>query len=184
MLCLTLLRLTFFTSRLNNQVPKYISWKCGPDGWAVDAMLADWTSLDRMYAFPPFSLLPAVFQKMDREKVDILVVLPLWRTQSWWPHMLLDLVDTPVVLDHHKQILRHPQYPDVQHPLFPKTKLLACLLSGNASKSKAFRASLPLSSSLPGDQRQGSRMKLFSENGYNFVIENKSIACVPLSQRF
>ncbi|GFR90208.1 reverse transcriptase/ribonuclease h/methyltransferase [Elysia marginata] len=27
-----------FASRLNNQVPKYISWKCDPDAWAVDAM--------------------------------------------------------------------------------------------------------------------------------------------------
>ncbi|GFR74904.1 hypothetical protein ElyMa_003905300 [Elysia marginata] len=117
-----------FASRLNNQIPKYISWKCDPDAWAVDAMLADWTSLDRMYAFSPFSLLPAVFQKMDREKVDILVVLPLWRTQSWWPHMLSGLVDMPVVLDHHKQILWHPQYLDVQHPLFPKNKIVGLSL--------------------------------------------------------
>ncbi|GFS00317.1 reverse transcriptase/ribonuclease h/methyltransferase [Elysia marginata] len=117
-----------FASRLNVQVPKYISWKCDQGAWAVDAMLAAWTSLDRMYAFPLFSLLPAVFQKMHREKVDILVVLPLWRTQSWWSHMLSDLVDTPVVLDHHKQILRHPQYPAVQHPLFPKNKFVGLSL--------------------------------------------------------
>ena len=77
-----------FASRLNNQVANYVSWKCDPGAWAIDALLVDWQSLRQMYAFPPFSLLPAVFQKMDREKVDVLVILPLWTTQSWWPQML------------------------------------------------------------------------------------------------
>ena len=92
-----------FASRLNNQVANYVSWKCDPGAWAIDALLVDWQSLRQMHAFPPFSLLPAVFQKMDREKVDVLVILPLWTTQSWWPQMLQRLISVPIVLDPRKK---------------------------------------------------------------------------------
>ena len=170
-----------FASRLNNQVANYVSWKCDPGAWAIDALLVDWQSLRQMYAFPPFSLLPAVFQKMDREKVDVLVILPLWTTQSWWPQMLQRLIIVPIVLDPRKRVLIYPQYPELKHPLFPQTKLLACPLSGNAWKAEVFRATLPLSSSLLGDQPPGSHMRRTSESGYTFAVGDKLITCAPLS---
>ena len=70
--------------------------------------------------------------------------------------MLQRLISVPIVLDPRKRVLIHPQYPELKHPLFPRTKLLACPLSGNAWKAEVFRATLPLSSSLLGDQPPGS----------------------------
>ena len=52
-----------FASRLNNQVPNYVSWKGDPGAWAIDAMLVDWRPMQKMYAFPPFSLVPGVFRR-------------------------------------------------------------------------------------------------------------------------
>ena len=37
-----------FASRLNNQVTKYVSWKCDPGALAIEALLVDWQSLRQM----------------------------------------------------------------------------------------------------------------------------------------
>ena len=37
------------------------------------------------YAFPPFSILPRVLQKVRADKAQGVLIVPRWPTQVWWP---------------------------------------------------------------------------------------------------
>ena len=55
--------LDFFAYRVNYQLPRYVSWISGPNAVGVDAFTLDWGA-QYNYAFPPFSLIPQVLQKI------------------------------------------------------------------------------------------------------------------------
>ena len=52
-----------FASRLNYQLEKYMSWKPDPQACAVDALCVSWKDI-YFYAFPPFSMILKVLQKI------------------------------------------------------------------------------------------------------------------------
>ena len=55
-----------FASTLNFQLPKYCSRSRDPQAWKVDPLSFRWSGL-RLYAFPPFSILPRVLEKIVQE---------------------------------------------------------------------------------------------------------------------
>lgn len=73
-----------FASRCNSKCAKYVTWKNEPDAWAIDAFTITWTSLN-FYAFPPFSMILKVIQKIISDKAEGIVVVPYWPTQAWYP---------------------------------------------------------------------------------------------------
>ena len=52
-----------FASTLNFQLPKYCTHCKDPQAWKVDALSFRWSGLP-LYAFPPFSILPTVLEKI------------------------------------------------------------------------------------------------------------------------
>ena len=73
-----------FASRLNYQLPTYVSWLPDPESAFIDAFSIKWTGR-YIYAFPPFSMIWPVLSKIVEEKVErALVVVPKWPTQSWY----------------------------------------------------------------------------------------------------
>ena len=52
-----------FATRLNNQFPRYVSWRSDPFALATDAFQIFWLNL-KGYAFPPFSLVGRCLQKL------------------------------------------------------------------------------------------------------------------------
>ena len=75
-----------FASRLNYQVPRYVSWKPDPGAEAVDAFSLDWNKL-KFYAFPPFCLVGRCIQKIMQDKAQGILVVPNWTTQAWFPFL-------------------------------------------------------------------------------------------------
>ena len=73
-----------FASRLNHQVSRYCAWE--PDARAVyiDGLMYDWSKEQLGYAFPPFSIIHKVIQKMIKQKAEVIMVVPYWRTQPWF----------------------------------------------------------------------------------------------------
>ena len=55
-----------FASTLNFQLPKYCARCRDPKAWKVDALSFRWSGL-LLYAFPPFSILPTVLEKVAQE---------------------------------------------------------------------------------------------------------------------
>jgi hypothetical protein len=115
-----------FASRLNKQFALYAAYKPDPEAVAVHAFTMSWTPL-KLYAFPLFSVIPLVLNKICIEKAQGIVVIPDWPTQSWYPKAVQMMVQTPMLLKARKDLLHLP----VQiHPLHANLHLLVCLLSG------------------------------------------------------
>ena len=118
-----------FASRINYLFPKYVSYRPNPQAFAIDAFSLQWSRLD-FYAFPPFSVIPAVLSKMQREEALGVVVLPDWPAQGWYPKALEMLKQEPIYLKARRDLLRLPSHPEEVHPIWHKLYLLVCLLSG------------------------------------------------------
>ncbi len=118
-----------FASRVNKQFPLYASYRPDPKALAIDAFTMQWTNL-KFYAFPPFSVIPLVLNKICRDKAQGIVVIPDWTTQYWYPKVMQLLHEPPITLKATKTLLQLPQNPQVLHPLHANLKLLVCHLSG------------------------------------------------------
>lgn len=111
-----------FASRLNHQLPMYVAWEPDPEAAAVDAFTLDWGNFF-FYAFPPFCLISRVLQKIQADSASGILVVPDWPTQPWFPMFHDMVVETPMVLQHHPQLLTHP-VTGISHPCHQKLKLL------------------------------------------------------------
>ena len=118
-----------FASRINHQLPRYVSYRPDPEAFAIDAFSLDWSNLD-FYAFPPFSVIPTVLNKLVTEGAQGICVLPDWPTQPWYPRALQLLKQNPVYLKARKDLLQLPSHPKESHPIWHKLNLLVCHLSG------------------------------------------------------
>ena len=117
---------------------------------AIDAFSLDWREL-YFYAFPPFSLINRVLQKVEQDQSQGIIIVPMWNTQVWFPRLLHLLIDVPVTLPKGPRTLLLPFNQEKAHPLHKKLTLLACKLSGIPSQQEAFRKKLPKSYRNPGE---------------------------------
>lgn len=114
-----------FATRLNAQLPKYISWMPDPNAWAVDAFTVDWGTLN-FYAFPPFNIIPRCLQKIKVDNARGLLVVPNWPTQAWFPILEEMLLEEPMLLPWNISLLTQP-VSGSPHPL-TNLDLLCCRL--------------------------------------------------------
>ena len=56
-----------FASRINYQLEKYVSFKPDPGAIAIDAFIPNWANL-KLYAFPPFNVIPTTLRKIQADK--------------------------------------------------------------------------------------------------------------------
>ena len=120
-----------FASRHNFQVKPYVSFKQDHEAHAIDAFSMSWQNL-KFYAFPPFSVILPMIQKIKQEGAQGLCVCPDWPTQSWYPMMMKLLLKPPMRIKHSRTLLTLPNFPKLIHPLHKKLDLIICLLSGNS----------------------------------------------------
>jgi len=73
-----------FASRINHQSPHCVFYRPGPEAIAIDAFSLNWSNLN-FYAFPPFSVIPTVLNKLMTEGTQGICVLLDWPTQLWYP---------------------------------------------------------------------------------------------------
>jgi hypothetical protein len=174
-------QIDLFASRLNHQLPLYVSWIPDPSAIGVDAFTLKWRNRYN-YAFPPFSLIPQVLKKMEEAQAEMLLVSPYWPTQSWFPKLLRLLIHNPVLLLAHQRKLVHlPFNPEKEHPLKNQLQLMACHLSGRVSQTKAYRRELKRSSLNHGDKEHKNNIQSTSKNGKYFAVDGISI---PFNQLF
>lgn len=167
-----------FASRLNNQVPKFISWQPDPKAWRIQAMTTRWTNI-LGYAFPPFNLLNRIIRKILVDRAQLILVTPAWRSQPWFPALLLT-VAPPVLIRRSHNLLNLVHKPDQLHPLHETLDLIAWNVSGDPSDGEAFR--LGLQDSFP-DRAQKVRRnntKQAGRNGWVGAVEGTRIPWQPL----
>ena len=72
-----------FASRLNNQFPRYVSFRPDPGAVAIDALTLNLSQF-QFYAFPPFSVISTFLQKIMEDGATGICVIPDWPTQAWY----------------------------------------------------------------------------------------------------
>lgn len=115
----------FFATKHNSKCKKFVSWMRSPGCWAVDAFTLNWKQ-QYFYAFPPFTLILRVLNKIIEDKARGIVVVPRWSSQPWYPLFCSLLEEKPLIFDPDKNLLSFSGMP---HPLWPKTTLVAGILS-------------------------------------------------------
>jgi hypothetical protein len=79
--------LDLFATQTNRQVPQYVSWKWEKAAIATDALSITWQNRGRLYACPPWNLLPLVINKILRERVSTTLITPWWPSAIWFPSL-------------------------------------------------------------------------------------------------
>ena len=161
-----------FATRINKQLPKFISWRPDPEAFFTDAFLYSWCDFNYGYVFPPFSLVSRVLQKIRQHHNTLLVILPLWTTRPWFSQALELLVEPPYLLPRNCLVL--PQDPQAKHPL-NKLTLAAMKLSGKHSLRMTYRNQLQTFSSIHGEMEQNPNIGCISTNGCYFVMKGKLV---------
>ena len=161
-------------SRLNNQLDQYVSWRPDPYAIATDAFQIAWHSTHG-YAFPPFSLVGKCLQKIHREEATVVMVAPVWSTQPWYPMLLESLIDIPILLTMHPDMLSNPF--NERHPLMVhnKLQLAAWKLSGSNTELREFQRKLQSSLSRGGAKGPMWPTSQHGTNGVAGVVNNKLI---------
>lgn len=93
-----------FATNINNKCERYVSWHPDPYCFAVDAFSLCWTDF-YFYAFPPFSLVLRSLNKIIADKAEGILVVPKWDGQPWYPLFNKLLVQDPLVLESHNNLL-------------------------------------------------------------------------------
>ena len=97
-----------FATSLNRQCSIYFSPFCDPNTFATDALLQNWNGW-QAYAFPPWSLIPAVLKKLRSLSGGLLtIVAPYWPQRPRFPGLMDLVVDGPVALPLSRDLLRQP----------------------------------------------------------------------------
>ena len=120
-----------FASRLNFQLPRYVSWNPDPEAVATDAFSINWSN-DLHYAFPPFSLIGRVLQKIVQDAADVILIVSCWEAQNWWATVNRLAVTKPLILPRDPRLIRLPFNAGAMHPLADKLRLKAVWVSGKS----------------------------------------------------
>lgn len=116
-----------FASAQNNKCSRYASWKLDPFSEVVDAFTFNWHNI-KFYAFPPFSIIPRVLEKIITDQAKGILIVPNWPSQPWYPLWSRLVISEKYFFGPDKFLLYSPFR--VCHPLHADLVLVAAKLSG------------------------------------------------------
>ena len=123
-------QIDLFASRLNTQLPRYISRNPDPEAESVDAFMTDWGKI-YFYAFPPFGLIDECLQKIKQEQASGIMIVPINSpTKPWFRKLQHMTIDDPFLLPPVDDLLTQPATGD-NHEWSKQLYLVACKLSGD-----------------------------------------------------
>ena len=79
-----------FASDANHRFPLFYSDLASVNAIGVNAFAANWDLFTLGYACPPPKLVKAVVKQIVRQKADVILVIPRWRSLSAWPLLASD----------------------------------------------------------------------------------------------
>jgi len=159
-----------FASRLNTQLPKFVSWQPDPEALHIDAFKLNWADIDG-YMFPPFSLVNSCLQKLMLEQAKAVLIVPLWPNQPWFSMLMKCLINYPLVLP--KNCISLPENSKTSPP--PKLRLIAVEVSGKRLETMDFLRKQPVTWSKVGKATQKSSMTQSLANGESFVVDGRLV---------
>jgi hypothetical protein len=133
-------QLDLFASRTNSQLPRYYAWKPDPFSEGTDAFLQKWSKM-KLWANPPWVLIPQILAKLIRDKASMTILVPMWPSAPWFP-LLVKLLTHPPILINSPDVLCPMPQSQINPLRNPHWRLLACNISGLGVKAKAFHRRL------------------------------------------
>ena len=109
----------FVSSRLNHQLPQYITWRPDPFSQGTNAMHHDW-SQNYLYA-SPFLPYEQNFTVGQERTPSMLLITPTWPTQPWYSSLPQMSLETPVIHPRISSLLKDPLWKE--HPLITNKTL-------------------------------------------------------------
>ena len=109
-------------SRANRQIDTYVSWHPQPGAKAIDAFSISWKE-GLLYVFPPFSIIGQTISKIIQDDSDVILVVPDWNTQYWYP-LAVNMADQIMKIKPHPKNLQLTHDQSKQHQLHQKLGLL------------------------------------------------------------
>ena len=129
-------------SRLCHELKNYLSFRPNPHSKGVGAMQQNWSvQLGHiLYACPLFSLIPRALHRVQDQVQTMMLVVPVWQTQPWYPRLLYLLIAYPIIIPHRPNLLLNAQ--KEVHPLVAnKTLRLATWkVSGNPLLIRGYQS--------------------------------------------
>ena len=99
-----------FTMALNYHLPIYFSLLDDQIAAGTDALLQKWDRL-QAYAFPPFSLILKVLNKLLYcKRIHFTLIAPFWLQKEWFPELQSLAVAPPVPLPLRRDLLKQPHF--------------------------------------------------------------------------
>ena len=99
-----------FATSLNYRLPVYFAPLQDPMCVGTDALLQIWDDL-QAYAFPPFSLIRRVLNKVRlSRRLQLTLIAPFWPQKEWFPDLLEVLMEPPLRLPERRDLLRQPHF--------------------------------------------------------------------------
>jgi len=152
-----------FASRLTKQLPRFYSWRPDPEAEATDAFMQNWAA-SRGFANPPWCLIHRCLAKVRKEGARIVLLTPLWKTQSWFPLVLELLEDYPRRIPQQSDLISMPLGQDfLMQQGVPQ--LIAWPISGNPMHHEEFLHRVQTSCSHHGETKPIPTMVPHSLNG-------------------
>lgn len=118
--------LDLFASKNTNQCSRFYSYSPDRNSEGVDAFTFKWSE-SLLYAFPPFCLISRVLKKICNDKCRCIVVVPLWKSQVWYPEFERLRQSNSLIFGPEKDLLTSP-FSNRHHPLHSSLKLVAAIL--------------------------------------------------------
>lgn len=111
---------------------------------------------------PPWNLVGRVLAQAQQQRATLILVAPVWRTQTWYPVLLEMCIDLPRIMPNEENLIL-PTHPQSMLEVIPQ--LAVWSISGDDTKPKSFRKKLSDSCSHRGGKNPRSHMSLSSSAG-------------------
>ena len=123
-----------FATRVNHQVPAFVSWRPEPGAVATDAFNVKW-DFQLAYLFPPFCMIKRCLRKIQQDQAHWVLITPVWKSSPWYPVILSLLVGQPLLLPRRLDLLRLPGTEKI-HPVPSKNLQAGCMAHFRAKLAK------------------------------------------------
>ena len=128
------LEVDLFASRLTCQLRQFVSWRPDPMAISMDAFTLDWAEL-KAYANPPWSLIGRVLAQTHLQQAELVLVVPVWKVQEWYPVLLEMLVEIPLLIPPRRDLIT-ATHEDSLPAVVPQLAVWA--ISGSATRTAEF----------------------------------------------
>jgi hypothetical protein len=137
-----------FASILTHQLQTYVSWRPDPMAMATDTFTLDWAEL-RAYANPPWNLIGRVLAQTRRQHAELVLVVPVWRAQGWYPVLLEILVKVSLLTPKRGNYITATHRDSLPEVVL---QLAVWTFSGSTTRTAKFQRELRNCSCLLGDK--------------------------------